>query len=352
MISRKQVLYVFGGIAVTILLNLVLIHFEKQDERSALVNFENVMWYMIVTLTTVGYGDMSPVTSGGKIIGYIYVFSSLGVLGYLFTTVSNKIYHMLEEKKLGFKGTNFEGHIVFLGWNEFSQMVADEVIDAKRSMAVLTSQKDHVDLIYDHYGKEKMFVLFSDRLSPETYERLNLAKSAVVFIAKDDDSEALMDVVNLKRDYPNVEIVVSLHKSNLKQTFMAAGVTYVIARNEIASKLVASYIFEPDVADLNIELISSAGAKAEFDILEYKVIARNPYIHKDGIQIFHALKDDHDVILMGISKVINGKRKLIANPSKEVILKEGDYMVVMTTGAGKEKLNEVFGIGQGRLHEV
>jgi len=352
MISKRQFLYVLSGITIIVVLNSLLIFFEKQDESSALINFENVIWYMVVTLTTVGYGDMSPVTTGGKIIGYIYVFSSLGILGYLFTTVSNKIYTMLEEKKLGFAGTEFEDHIIFLGWNEFTEMVADQVTDANRKLAIVTNQKDQVDLIYDHYGKKEVFVLFSDRLGEEAYERLNMSKSCVVFIAREDDAGALMDVVNLKKDYPNVDIVVSLQNSNLKQTFIAAGVTYVIARNEIASKLVASYIFEPDVADLNIELISSAGAKTDFDILEYEVVPNNPYINKDGHTIFHSLKDEHDVVLMGISKLENNQHKLIANPSEETLLCEGDYIVVMTTGAGNDKLQEVFGVNQGRLRSA
>jgi len=349
---RKQVLLAFGALVIITVLNLLLIHFEKQVDGSDLTNFENVMWYMVVTLTTVGYGDYSPISTGGKIIGYVYVFSSLGVLGYLFSTVSNKIYTMLEEKKLGFEGTSFEGHIIFLGWNEFSQMVADEIVPANRKIAVLTDQKDDVDLIYDHYGKKNVFVLFSDRQGIETLDRLNAAKSSVVFIAREDDAETLMDVVNLKSEYPGISIVVSLQKSKLRNTFIAAGVTHVIARNEIASKLVASYIFEPDVADLNVDLISSAAKENDFDILEYEVIPSNPYINKDSHEIFHSLKDDHDVVLMGISKLVNGKRELLPNPSKEVILQEGDYIMVMSTGANKEKLKQVFGVEQGRLNTV
>ncbi len=351
-LKRNHIIAILGGIALITVLNLLLIHFEKQVEGSDLTNFENVMWYMIVTLTTVGYGDYSPISTGGKLIGYVYVFSSLGVLGYLFSTISNKIYTMLEERKLGFEGTKFENHIIFLGWNEFSQMVADEVVYANRKIAILTDDKDHVDLIYDHYGKQKVFVLFSDRQGTETYQRLNAGKANTVFISMEDDAEALMDVVNPKQEYPNMEIVVALQRSKLKQTFMAAGVTYVIPRNEIASKLVASYIFEPDVADLNVDLISSAGTDTDYDILEYKVLSSNPYLNMNSHEIFHGLKNDHDAVLMGISKSENGVRKLIANPTNDVKLKEGDYLVIMTTGLGKTKLTEIFGIEQGRMSNL
>lgn len=332
-------------------LNMLLIEFESDaGGESGITNFKTALWYFVVTITTVGYGDYSPSSAGGRIIGYIYVFASLGVLGYLFSTISNRISIMLEEKKLGFRGSNFEGHIVFLGWNDFSQMVADEIIHAGKQVAILTEYKDNVDLIYDHYPKNQVFVLFSDRQDSETYQRLNVGKSAVVFVSMEDDSEALMDVINLRREFKEVDIVVSLQKPKLKQTFEAAGVTYVVARNEIASKLVASYIFEPDVAGLNLELISSAGEEHQFDIQEYHVLDNNPYLGKNAHEVFHFLKDDHDAVLMGISKKEGEHFRMIPNPSADVRLEVGDYLVVMTNGIGQQKLTNAFGIEEGRLN--
>ena len=102
MLRNRFVLLIGSLIPVTVVLNLILVYFEK-DAGSGIDNFSHAVWYMVVTLTTVGYGDLYPATTGGKVIGYIYVFASLGVLGFLFSTISNKVYKMLEEKRLGFK---------------------------------------------------------------------------------------------------------------------------------------------------------------------------------------------------------------------------------------------------------
>ena len=181
------------------------------------------------------------------------------------------------------------------------------------------------------------------------FERVNAERSAVMFLALEDDADALMESINIKQRYPNADLVVSLKQSKLKATFKAAGVTYVVARNEIVSKLVASYIFEPDVADLNLDLISSAGLDTDYDIQEYEVLSTNQYVNRDCHDVFHAIKKDHDVVLMGLSKIIYGKRKLIANPGREVTVEEGDYLVVMTSGASKQKLKNAFGVVEGRM---
>lgn len=348
--SLKNYLFIALGLVLMVVLNYTLIHFESGVEGASITNFSESVWYMVVTLTTVGYGDMYPLSAGGKVIGYVYVFASLGILGFLFSTISNKIYTMLEEKKLGFRGTSYENHIVFIGWNDFSRMVADEIIHTDKKLAILTDKKDDVDLIYDQYGKDNLFVLFSDFQNSEALEKLNADKAAVVFVTMLDDAEALMMIVNIKNKYPDPQIVVSLQNSKLKETFRAAGVTHIIARNEIASKLVASYIFEPDVADLNTDLLASAREDTDYDIQEYKVIPSNPFVGMKGKEAFHQMKDKHDAILMGITKKKENGLELHKNPNDQVIIEEGDYLLLMANGIEKRKITTAFGVSEGRVY--
>lgn len=347
--SKLQTRLVSLGILLLVIgLNLLLVYFEE-EAGSGIDTLGNAIWYMIVTLTTVGYGDLYPASTGGKVIGYVYVFASLGVLGFIISSISNQVQSMLEEKRLGYKGTDFENHVIFYGWNDFSKLVAEEVISAKKKIAILTDKKDDVDLIYDHWGKEEVFVLFSDLDNTEIFERLNAEKSSVFFLAFDNDGDSLTESINIRTQLPKVDIVVSLKNTKLKGTFQAAGVTYVIARNEIVSKLVASYIFEPDVAEINLDLISSKGRETDFDNQEFEVLEGNPYLGKPCHDVFYAMKKDHDVILIGISKTKEGKREVIANPSNDVIVEKGDFLVVMTVGHAHEKLTETFGVHQGRM---
>ena len=337
-----------GAVIVIIILNILLVRFETGVEGSSINSFTSALWYMVVTLTTVGYGDATPISDGGRVIGYIYVFSSLGVLGFLFSTISNRIYTMIEEKKLGFYGTKFENHIVIVGWNEFSKMVADEISQTNKKMAIITNKKDDIDLIYEQYGKECFFVLFSEYKNFEALTKVNASKASVAFISLEDDSDSLLYVLDFKKRYPQPDIVVSLQKSQLKDTFRAAGVTYVIARSEIASKLVASYIFEPDVADMNIDLISTSRKETDFDIQEYLIKENNSVAHKDYLDVFYKIKEEYDCILLGLSKFDNNERKLLMNPPKGTTVDPGDYLILMGNGIAKKKIQDDFQVEEGR----
>lgn len=332
-----------------LLLNLLLVHFEKDQVNSDIHSLGDAIWYMLVSLTSVGYGDKVPVSLGGRVIGYFYIFASLGVLGVLISSISSNIFTMIEEKKLGYQGSSFEDHIVFIGWNEFNRMVVEEVYSTMRKFAIVTDRKDDIDLIYESYRKKRAFTLFADYHNLEIIEKVNPRKASEVFVNFGNDTDTLLYVINFKKKYPEPDIIVSIENSKLRDTFIAAGVKYVIPRNEIASKLVASYIFEPDVAELNQDLLSAAQTAEEFDNQEYKVIDQNPYLNKDYVDAFVDLKLTYDCVLLGLSKVVDNKRVLLKNPAKGVKIEMGDHMLLMTNGDTKKRIETDFGIFEGRI---
>ena len=343
----RYVLIPAGIIVLMLALNFLLVYFEKQSDHSGIKDLSTAFWYMTVTLTTVGYGDFSPVTTGGRIIGYFYVLCSLGVIGYLISMATNVIFTFMEEKKLGHRGTDFSDHILIIGWNEFSRMVVEEIDITDKNMAIITENKDDIDLIYTQFGTDNIFVLFSDYSNFEMLDKVNASKASVAFISLEDDSEALMYVLDFNKFYPKPSIVVSLQKPRLKETFHAAGVTYAVARNEIASKLVASYIFEPDVADMNLELISTSKSDTQHDIQEFLVTDSNPYKDKVYLDTFTDLKKNYNAILIGIHKA--SERKTYTNPGEEMKIEKDDYLIILSNGSSKKELQSSFGVEEGRL---
>ncbi len=352
MIFNKKynlILSIAGMLITVIILNYLLVYVESANSNSGIKSIPDALWYMIITLTTVGYGDLYPITPVGKLIGYIFVFGSLGVLGYLISTLSSKYQNMMEEKKLGFRGTDFQDHIIFIGWNEFSRMVAEEIYHTSKKFAIVTNNKDEIDLIYSQFGKENTFALFADINNLDSLEKANVPQAAAVFISIPDDAQVLLYVLDFKKRFPKQQVVVSIENSKLKDTFKSAGVTYAIARNEIASKMVASYIFEPDVASLNYDLISSSRDNLDNDMQEYLVKEDNPYVNKDYIDAFIDLKKVYNAVLVGISRKSDNIWNLITNPPHGETIRSNDYMVLLCNGSAKKKIALKFGIEEGRV---
>lgn len=317
---------------------------EASDPNANIKSIEDAFWYAIVTLTTVGYGDAYPVTPAGKLISLLLILGSIGVLGFIIGEITSKINQYMDKKKQGFWGTDFEGHYVIIGWNDFGRQVASQIFNTGHKMAFLVNSKDDLDLVKDVFSGDNCFCMFADYGNKEAYKKINLDKAKGVFVNFEEDTETLVFVLNLRKDYPNTDFVVTCTNPSLKETFQNAGIHYVVSQSVVASRLVASYIFEPDVASYTEDLITTSSNKADYDMQQYKVTASSIFNKKNFLEAFTLIKESLNAIAIGV--VSDGETK--KNPAADYVLKENDYIILISDGYSKKALEEAFGAKEGR----
>ena len=323
---------------------------EHSNPKGNIHSMGEALWFSLVTLSTVGYGDHYPVTVWGKVFGVVLMIGSLGLTGYVFGFVSNAIRGYMENKKMGAFGVNFTDHIIIFGYDSYANKVIDQVIDTNHSVAIVSNKKSDIELIHEHYGdNKKVFAMFMDYTHLESLEKINVKSARTIFVNFEDDTETLVYFLNIKGYCPTKDIVVTVYNSSLKSTFLNAGVTYIVCKNEISSKLVASFMFEPDVAQLTEDIMSTAIDEFDFDMIEILINKDNPLIGTNCFDAFMRIKTDYDAVMLGISKNVNGKWQLLKNPNANYIVEKGDYLIMMVNGKSKKKVIDVFKEQEGKM---
>ena len=77
---KKNSKILIGACTLYLLLLGLLYHMERAAGNPGFASFGDSIWYSLVTMTTVGYGDVTPVTAGGKLIGIVFALCSIGIL--------------------------------------------------------------------------------------------------------------------------------------------------------------------------------------------------------------------------------------------------------------------------------
>ena len=339
---KKWNILLYGFIAYAMAI-LLISFFEQKSQDANIQSFTDALWYSIVTLTTVGYGDYFPVTPFGKIVGLLLIIGSIGILGFIIGEITTRFNQYMEKKKNGFWGTDFTDHYIIIGWSEFGRQVADQILNTGHKVAFVVNSKNDLELINDVFESKNSFCMFADYNNMEAYEKANITSSKGVFINFSEDSDTLVFVLNLKKRYPAVDVVVTVKNSGLKETFKNAGIQHVVAREEVATRLVASYIFEPQVASYTEDLIATSINDSDFDIQQYKVLATNPLVNQKYIDVFFKAKKDYCAVVIGL--VVDGK--VAKNPDNDYIVKENDYLILISDGNHKKSLEQEFGVKEG-----
>lgn len=181
------------------------------------------LWYVLVTMATVGYGDVYPVTTYGKIMGILLFFFGIGLYGILigkvvesFTTYKKR----REEGKLDYKGEN---HIVIIGWNEKTDAAIKEILVNENTDVVIIDQLEKAP-----YLGERIHYTQGSPTKKETLLRTNIEKAKACIVFADDgikdfdarDAKTLLIISTIETISENIYTIVEImnpdHTENFK----------------------------------------------------------------------------------------------------------------------------------------
>ena len=304
-------------------------------------------WYGIVTLSTVGYGDKFPVTTGGKITGFFLIVFTFTFLGALIGMVSDAVMEARRREELGMDGTKFKDHIVICGWTNIGRVSLQELLATEQQVVVITNDQDDIPVIQDLGTKKQVYTVFGEYSNAVILERANIEEARTVIVATGEDTKNLITALTIKGRNPAVRIIVSIREEELKQTLYSAGVTYVSSPAEMTGRLVASAAFEPQVARF-VEDITSA--TAGFDLLQYPV-TEGFFALGLTVAQFRDKMDPIDGPLLvslvkyrpktGVDRDSPQSWEQIPNPDEKLKIDLGDIIIVLGNDDQNEKLREL-----------
>lgn len=328
-----------GGL---LFLGLFLLPYLEQTYAPDAANIQDVgdaVWYAIVTLTTVGYGDYYPVSTPGQFVGVLFVLSSLGVLGLLIGKIADLFTSYRERRRLGHHGTDASGHVVIFGWNASTERIINQIRILDRRIVVVTPDRDAIDTIHERFS-DAVFPLHADFDDAALLSRVNLRKADRALLNIESDTDALIYLLNLRKDFPDVEFVVATQNEELRETIENAGLTKAVSATTNAAHLIASVIFEPDVAIFAQELITTGQDDSDYDLQQYEIQPDSPAVDLSYGELFRTLYDTRDVVPIGVVKPGPDGSTLHKLPEDDLSLSVGDILILIARGADVAPLQQ------------
>jgi voltage-gated potassium channel len=331
-------LAVFAATAVSLYL------IEHNVDGTNLKTIGDTIWFCLVTMSTVGYGDVFPITGAGRAITGVFILFTLTTLGLLVTAISEAVMEVKRMEEAGLIGTRMQGHVVVCGFNSMARAALIELIAADRKVALLCENHEELTAARDYKRAEADLFLTSGEPSQEVFrDRLNAEHADAVIIAMHDDAKNLIATLNMKAVNPRARLVVALQREELRQTLLAGGVTYIASPNELSGRLVASAAFEPEVAQLMEDLMS--GVIGSYDMQQYQAGKLGGHT----VQKVRALLFEIDgPLLVAIAKKEQGTFRIVPHPPPDLMVEKEDQIVVLSDNAQAERLTTKYGVQQGR----
>lgn len=321
LIRREQMFKVLAiVILVTFAGSLGFIFFEKD------IQFPDALWWSIVTLTTVGYGDISPSSAGGRMVGITIMVAGIGFLGILTANIASILVERRFLENKGMKGTHVKDHIIICGWNFRGHKIVEELrADTKYKTAPLVILADIPEKPMD----DPDLYFINGEVEPETLHKANIDQARTVIVLSDDkldayakDAKTVLNTLTIESVNPDVYTCVELMDEKNVQHCQRAHADEIIVVGELSTNLLVQAALDHGITRMISELVSTRFGE---DLYKIKLPPR--FVGHSFFEAMCELKESHEVLCLGIADKTG--KEFIANPGKNHRLDEGDQLIVV-----------------------
>lgn len=214
----------------------------------------DAIYYTIISIATVGYGDIIPITPIQKIFSVSLILVSVGLIAYIFSltiTVVNMVVKDINiETKIKKRMKSLENHFILCGYGRVGEVVFNEL--NARGYNVIIIEKDKNILETDIWLDEDVLAIHGDATNEEILKLAGVKRAAGIIIATGEDVDNLFITIASRDMSEDIWIVSRASKSENIKRIEHSGADQVISPEYSAGKTIYFASIDPLTIKLTV----------------------------------------------------------------------------------------------------
>ncbi len=324
--ARRKIYFLFGLLVLVFVFGtLGYMQFEGWDALDA--------FYMtVITLATIGYGEVHPLTTPGRIFTIILIFAGLGIFTVMVGSVSQAVLEgqfdklFDRSKKMREQIEKMRNHTIFCGFSRLSRIAAAELRRAGEEIVVIEA-----DAVRGREAEQAGFpVVYGDATLDESLTSAGVARAKRLITLLPRDSDNVYVTLTARELNSSLYIVSRAEDEVGEKRLKRAGVNRLVSAYRLAARKLADGLMRPYITDFfEIAGTGVAGWKIE----EIKVPASSPICGKTLRDL--ALRQTANV---SIAAIISPEGKFQLNPQGDTVLGADSTLIAVGWKADIETL--------------
>ena len=297
-------------------------------------------FYMtVLTLTTVGFNEISTLTRGGQVLTVVLLFAGLGVILLVVTEVGRWVVGGELRDALGHVRRlrmieTLSGHEIVCGWGRMGQAVVDELRHARRDVVVVESKPDKVARL----RAADIPVVHGDATSETTLKAAGIERARGLVTCLNDDAHNVYTVLTARSLNPKLFIVARAGEEGAETRLQRAGADRVVNPYQHGGARLAQLVVKPTVVDF-LDFSMGAGKTPGLELEQVRLAPTSALV---GSTLAEA--DLRRRCGVGVVAVRRGPT-LFPNPEPNLALRADDVLVVLGVRDHLEEFESMFCTG-------
>lgn len=280
--------------------------------------FLQALYMTVITISTVGFGEVKPLSDAGRIFTIFLILANIGTFTYFIAQLSSyfldgefiKTYKFHKMKKAI---NELKGHTIICGFGRNGQEAARIFENAKTDFVVI--EKSHLQANEISYPVQ--FLLNDDATRDEILIEAGIHSASSLITTLPDDAGNLFVVLTARALNPGIRIISRASNDSSVKKMLTAGANDVTMPDKLGGAHMAMLVLSPDVKEF-VDLMGTQ-SNEQFNIVE---------IEAGKTSSLGELNcwNQTGATVLGL-KITSGGYQL--NPSSETLVKTGNKLIVM-----------------------
>jgi voltage-gated potassium channel len=221
----------------------------------------DAFYMVIVTISTVGFREVEPLSETGKIFTSFYIISNLLFFAFLVSTVAkyifegelNKIYSKIMK---GREVSKLRGHIILCGFGRNGRRAALELKNSRKRFLII--EKDDYQVERFPEAEKTYNFFYGDATQDEVLIKAGIRRATTIITTLPSDSENVFITLTARTMNPDIKIISRASDEKVEKKLMRAGANHVVMPDALGGFHMAHIVTKPFIVEF-VEMLSGFG---------------------------------------------------------------------------------------------
>jgi voltage-gated potassium channel len=291
----------------------------------------------IITISTVGFAVIHPLSDVGKLFTSGLIMFSLGSLAWVGSNLARFVFdgelkNYLKTYRVDKKIMKLKDHTIIIGYGRNGEQAAMELRDYGVDFVVIDKRENVIDRIRTD---ENLLYIRGDATHEEVLHMARIEHAKALIATTPNDADNVFVVLTARSINPGLKIISRASEMESITKLRRAGATNVIMPERIGGQRMAKLVTQPDVVEFMEYILLQKSADVSLEEISCTHMASH-FVNKP-LKILQS-KDKSGVNIIGIK--ISGA-KYVFNPDPELTLSRGDQLFMLGTPTQIKEFREV-----------
>jgi voltage-gated potassium channel len=298
-------------------------------------SYMDSLYMTIIGVTTVGFGAVHEMDSGGRLFTMGLVLVGVVTLGYTASRlaavmISGEIQQVMRGRSMEKRLSRLRDHVILCGYGKIGREIAREFQKASVSLCLVDADEQAVEEALD----TGLLAFVGDATDSHVLERAGIHNARGLMTALPKDSDNLFVVLTAKELHPGIQVVTRGLEPNSEARLRRAGADHVISPYVIGGKRMAAVLLNPEIIDF-LDIFMKQD-EVGYTLSRVQVGKNSKLVGKSFAEA-RMREVSEGAMVLGLTR--DGQSMPL--PTASTVLRAGDVLVVLGQSEMLERLNAV-----------